>query len=184
VQRIAAAAQPPLRSPMGRLKTAAIFTAVIVAVNEAGLQNVMAAAATAIVLPVATTAFVYEVSALRGTQLAHEAQDRADYIRVATGEGPAPELAPKVVVPEHPNLAHKLDRMIASRANILDIFGDEPSTVAPVYRRIIKGMLDDDNATFASLSAPQDDGSDPETLVAKAARLRAIHTRLVRLSGA
>jgi hypothetical protein len=171
---------------MSRVQKLSLAAAVVAAFNKASLNNVLASAAVAIAAPAAATAFVYEVSTLRGSQLAHEATDRSEFLRVSAE--PAPALAEgaspgPIAPPPRPDIGRKLDGMIASRVKMLDIFGDEPSTVAPIYARIIKQMLSDDTATFISLSERRED-VDAEMLTAKEARLRAVHARLAHLVGA
>lgn len=169
-----------------RLQKLSIAAMVIAGFNRASLHNVLASAAVAIAAPAAATAFVYEVSSLRGTQLEHEAMDRESFLRIATdpapalADGAAPDLA---AAPPRPSMGQKLDGMIASRVKILDIFGDDPSTVAPIYARIIKQMVTDDDTTLAALLGRPDD-LEEDVLAAKEERLRAIHARLVHLLGA
>jgi hypothetical protein len=171
----------------GRIRNLSIAVVVIGAFNKASLNNVMASAAMAIAAPAAATAFVYEVSTLRNAQLQHEATDRGEFLRISAE--PAPALAEgeksssgAVQAPSHPDISNKLDGMIASRTKMLDLFGDDPSTVAPIYVRIIKQMLNDDNATLASLPERSND-RDAEALAAKEANLRAVHARLEHLVG-
>jgi hypothetical protein len=165
-------------------KKLALMVAVIAIFNKATVNNVLASAGVALVAPAAATAFVYEVSSLRGAQLEHEATDRVDFVRVSTelppSEGPSPSIGPARL---QADIGSKLDGMITSRAKMLDIFGDQPSAVAPIYVRIIKAMLTEDNAMFAVLS-DRVDGVDAETLAAKAESLRAVHVRLEHLIGA
>lgn len=171
---------------MSRFQKLSLAAAVVAAFNKASLNNVLASAAVAIAAPAAATAFVYEVSTLRGTQLAHEATDRSVFLRVLAEPLPAltEEARPgAVAAPPRPDIGLKLDSMIASRSKMLDLFGDDPSTVAPIYVRIIKQMLSDDTATLASLSERRED-ADAEMLTAKEARLRAVHLRLSHLVGA
>jgi hypothetical protein len=173
------------RDAMSRVQRLSLAAAVIAIVNKATLHNVLASAAVALAAPAAATAFVYEVTALRGAQLSLEENDRVEFLRIAAETVPAPAPGAKpsaAAAPERPDIGHKLDGMIASRAKMLDIFGDDARTVAPIYVRIIKQMLSDDIATFASLSAHREDG-DATALAAKEASLRAVHVRLGRLVG-
>ena len=171
---------------MSRAQKLSLAAAVIAIVNKATLPKALASAALAIAAPAAATAFIYEVTALRGAQLTLEENDRVEFLRIAaeTVPAPPPGVKPSVVAaPERPDIGHKLDGMIASRAKMLDIFGDDARTVAPIYVRIIRQMLSDDNATLASLSAHRAEG-DAVALAAKEASLRAVHERLARLVGA
>ncbi|WP_158807375.1 hypothetical protein [Beijerinckia sp. L45] len=183
--RQAAPASTTSRAPH-RVQKLSLAAVVIAGFNKAGLNNVLASAAVTLGAPAAAGAFVYEVSSLRGAQLQHEATDRAEFLHIATEPAPAlaegitPSLA--AAPPPRPDFGRKLDGMIASRTKLLDIFGDEPSTVAPIFVRIIRQMLSDDTATFAALPAQQDDAG-AETLEAKAERLRAVHARLAHLVG-
>jgi hypothetical protein len=174
------------RDAMSRVQRLSLAAAVIAIVNKATLPQALASAAVAIAVPAAATAFVYEVTALRGAQLTLEENDRVEFLRIAAETVPAPSPGARpiaVAAAERPDIGHKLDAMIASRAKMLDIFGDDARTVAPIYVRIIRQMLSDDNATFASLSAYREDG-DAAALAAKEASLRAVHARLTRLVGA
>ena len=171
--------------PGSRAEKVTLMAAVIALFNKASFNNVFAATAVGIGAPAAATAFVYEISDLRGAQLQREAADRKEFLRVATGAPPAlaaGDAASALGAAPQPDLGGKLDGMIASRAKMLDLFGDEPSTVAPVYARIIRQMLSDDTTALASLDPREE--TDLEALVAKQERLRAIHARLAHLVGA
>ena len=170
-----------------RLKRWSLGTVLAMLINEAGVTNVLASTMLTIAVPAVATAFVYEVGSMRRAALEHEAVDRAQYatrleaevnLRSQDADG-RPAAASKV------DWVGKLDAMLASRATILDLFGDEPSTVAPVYGRIIRQMLRDDEETFTALPRAGSGEADGRAeLGARQARLREVHDRLARLAGA
>jgi hypothetical protein len=171
------------------LKSGAVLGALAALFEDMSAQTAVASVMVTIGAPLAATAFVYEVSNLRDAQLVHEAVDRHEYW---TGKATPTPASPDAIIekvavePQRPvTVANKLDAMLASRATILDTFGDEPSTVAPIYVRIIKQMIEDDDRTFASMSEkrPFDGVEDATDMAAKEASLRAAHARLVHLAG-
>ena len=155
------------------------------AFNEAGINSATAAAIVTLAVPATATVFIYEVSVLRGAQLEREAVDRARREVAFTATKPQPEPEGSVAASGAPvaDVSAKLDTMLTSRSAMLDTFGDDPSTVAPIYVRIIKQMLKDDVSTFALLKAKRDAGSEAQAapLKAKEVNLRAVHDRLSRL---
>ena len=181
---------PTARAAVGTHVKRWWLTALLVAaINEAGVGNVLASTMLTFAAPVMATAFVYQVGAMRHAALAREAADRAQYaarLDAEPNDGPQ-ERRRDQPLPESTadELSRKLDSMLASRASILDTFGDDPSAVAPIYVRIIKQMLRDDEQTFTALAQPRrDEAADPDALPDKESRLRDMHARLAHLAGA
>ena len=183
-----AAREPAVSSGMGRFRTMSIWAVTVAAVNEAGLRNVLASSMLTVAAPVTATAFVYEVSAMRTAELAHLAADHAAYVagtdRAERTDDISLSTARKAAA--GPDVIHKIDGMLDARAAMLDTFGDDPRTVAPVYARMIRQMLKDDEATFASLDEARDSraGAIAAELSEKETQLRAIHAKLTKLAGA
>lgn len=172
----------PSHSRWHRVRHLPLLIALAAAFNEAGINSAAAAAALTLAVPVGATMFIYEVSVLRDAQLQREALDRTRRDVAASGSRAQPsEPSTTASIPPPSDVAGKLDSMLASRSALLDTFGDDSSTVAPVYKRIIKDMLRDDDATFAMLEAKRERGG-PATAPAQEARLRAVHRRLARLA--
>ena len=174
-----------------RIQKAAIVTGFLAGANELGLHGAFASTLLMVAAPVAVSGFIYEVSSMRQAQLTYEARDRAAYAARIQAETLARQddinatrrTAAKV---ENPDMTSKLDAMLASRSVIVDTFGGDPSAVAPVYIRIIKQMLRDDDETLASLSSKKksDAAHYADTLADRETRLREVHAKLTRLAGA
>ncbi len=168
------------RSPWRRLPA---LIALAAAFNEMGINSAAAATVVTLAVPVTATVFVYEVSALRDAQLEREALDRARHDGAAASQrsplGGSEETAAKPAE----DVAERLDAMLVSRSALLDTFGDDAAAVAPVYTRIIRHMLKEDDDTFAQLRAKRASQAAPAPLIQKENSLRAAHQRLARLVG-
>ncbi len=170
-------------SPWRRLRGLPLLAALSAGFHEAGINGVAAATIATLAVPVTAAVFVYEVQALRGAQLAREASDRARRdVTVAVRPLPGRESTGTSPAPQN-DVAAKLDTMLAHRSALLDTFGDEAAAVAPVYSRIIKQMLKDDDATFALLKAKraESSGPSPAAVREKEESLHTVHERLARL---
>lgn len=172
------------------VKRASMIGVLVAAFQEMGAKNVLASTALTVGAPLAATAFVYEVAVMRDAQLVREAVDRRDWtVRAASLDEAPPVPMPAVERPAAAapvDVTAKLDAMLAARIRILDTFGDEPSAVAPVYARIIKDMLADDDKMFASIETKEKLGLEEagDGLALKGAMLRKVHARLEHLVGA
>jgi hypothetical protein len=183
-------------APLSPLKKVTLIAAVVAAIHEAGMRNVLASTLLTIAGPVTATAFVYEVKAMRHAELDREAADRAAYAAKLAAEADDPDSRRAVVTPvalptdpvdmAQADMTTKLDAMLKSRAVILDTFGEEASAVAPVYASIIKQMLKEDEDAFATLATQPPPGSigNSAQVADRLARLRAMHQRLSLLAGA
>ena len=140
-----------------------------------------------VAVPITAGVFIYEVSALRDAQLQHEAVDRTrhDAASPFPNKNGLPKDGGEPPVAAAADLSGRLDTMLSHRAALLDTFGDEGASVAPVYASIIKRMLKDDDAAFALLKARREDGTvqDPAPLAQKELSLHAAHARLAKLVG-
>ncbi len=179
----------PRAAPTGRqslrqrLRGLPLLAALAAAFHEAGIDGVAAATIVTLAVPVTATAFVYEIGALRGAQLEHEASHRGR-LEGTLASRPLPDRGGAVspLAPQQADVAAKLDTMLASRSALIDTFGDDAAAVAPVYGRIIKQMLKDDEATFALLQSRRaDDALPPAAVREREASLRTAHARLARL---
>ncbi len=170
-----------------RARTIPLLVALATAFNEAGVNSAAAATLLTLAVPVTAGVFIYEVSVLRDAQLQREAVDRSR--QDATSAFPkvkaAAEHGGRAPVAASTDLSGHLDIMLSHRTALLDTFGDEAASVAPVYAGIIKRMLKDDETTFAVLKSERErSGSeDAASLVEKEVTLRAVHDRLAKLVG-
>jgi hypothetical protein len=173
-------------SPLMRTSTVAGLAALIGATS---VRNVMAASMLMVAGPLTATGFVYEVQTLRRQQLAHEAADRVQYASYLAEQANAASdrdiVAPPVV--KGNDLAAfraKIDAMIKRQNVLLDMFGDDASSVAPVYLTIIKGMLRDDEEAFDSFAEKRGDATPDEAakMAQQEAVLHDIHAKLSLLT--
>ena len=180
---------PSQHSLWRRARGVPLLIVLAAAFKEAGINSAVAATAVTLAVPVTATVFIYEVSVLRGAQLDREAIDRVrrDVAFAAPRSQPAAEenvtTSVTASVASPTDVAARLDAMLASRSALLDTFGDDASTVAPIYARIIKQMLKDDDVTLASLKAKReaDSQAGAAPMDAREASLRTVHDRLARL---
>ena len=177
------------KAAMGPMKKASLLAGLAALIGAASARNVMAASMLMVGAPLTATGFVYEVQALRKAQLAHEAADRvqyASYLAEQSNSANDRDLAapPAVKKSGGGGFEAKVESMIKSRSVILDTFGDDASSVAPVYATIIKRMLQDDEEAFDKF-AEQRSGATPDEaakLAEQEALLHDIHAKLSRLT--
>jgi hypothetical protein len=179
------------RAAMGPMKKASMLAGLAALIGAASARNVMAASMLMVGAPLTATGFVYEVQTLRKAQLAHEATDRAQYAsylaersNMADDRELAAPPAFKKSSGGDDGFGAKVDGMIKSRSVLLDTFGDDASSVAPVYATIIKRMLQDDEDAFDKFAEKRSGATPDEAakLAEQEALLQDIHAKLSRLT--
>jgi hypothetical protein len=177
---------------MSSLKRISIGAAAAAVVAETGAKNLLLWMLVTVGTPAATTGFVYEVVQMRQTRLQHEANDRAT-------KGAKPDTAPADAIdqdsktslslaePEFakdPDLRHRLSAMLIARSHFVDIYGADPESVTPIYKRIAQDMLVADDLMFAKLETEK--SKDPARygidLKRDEMRLRVLHDQVVTLA--
>ena len=178
------------KAAMGPLKKASVIAALAAVIGAAGLRNATAATMLMVAGPLTAAGFVYEVQAMRKAQLAHEAADRiqyAAYLAAQTNTANDRDYVTASIAKTEDagSLGMKIEAMIRSRSVLLDTFGDEASSVAPIYATIIKQMLRDDDVAFAMLTEKRESASKAEaaTLAEQDALLHELHAKLSHLAG-
>jgi hypothetical protein len=174
---------------MGPLKKASMLAGLAALIGAGSARNVFAASMLMVAAPLTATGFVYEVEALRKAQLAHEAADRVQYasfLSERTNMATDRDLVTSSISKTTSDGAFtaKVDDMIKSRSVLLDTFGDDASTVAPVYATIIKRMLKDDEVAFDTFAAKRRNAAPSEAakLADQETLLREVHVKLAHLA--
>jgi hypothetical protein len=177
---------------MNNLKMMSIGAAAVAVVAETGAKNLLLWTLVTVGAPATTAGFVYEVVQMRQNRLQHEAHDRAT--KDAKPESAAPDVAGQDVkaslaLPETEatydlDLRHRLGSMLIARAHFVDIYGANPESVTPIYKRIARDMLVADDLMFAKLDAEKqkDMNSYRSDLQPDEGRLRVLHAQVTALA--
>jgi hypothetical protein len=178
------------KAAMGSLQKASGIAGLAAIIGVGSLRNAAAATMLMVAGPLTAAGFVYEVQTMRKAQLAHEAADRIQYAAYLAAQANAANdrdlVTASIAKTEDANsLGLKIEAMIRSRSVLLDTFGDDASSVAPVYATIIKQMLRDDEEAFATFADKRTSVSKAEaaTLFEQEALLHELHAKLSHLAG-
>ncbi|MGD0634167.1 MAG: hypothetical protein ABSA13_07805 [Beijerinckiaceae bacterium] len=178
------------KAAMGSLQKASAIAGLAAIIGVGSVRNAAAATMLMVAGPLTAAGFVYEVQAMRKAQLTHEAADRIQYAAYLADKANAANdrdyvTASIAKTDDDGSLGLKIAAMIKSRSVLLDTFGDEASTVAPVYATIIKQMLRDDEDAFATFADKRMSVSKAEatTLAEQVGVLHELHAKLTHLAG-
>ncbi|WP_158808041.1 hypothetical protein [Beijerinckia sp. L45] len=177
---------------MSQLKRISIGAAAAAIVVETGAKNLVLWTLVTIGTPATTAGFVYEVVQMRQSRLQQEATDRAHVQSkrdgsssdVADQDGRAPRTtAADTDAGPDTDLRHRLTSMLIARAHFVDIYGNNPESVTPLYRKIALDMMADDERMFAKLEAEKLKDLDGYLfdLQQDEAHLRVLHAQVTTL---
>lgn len=178
---------------MSHIKRISIGAAVAAIIVETGAKNLVLWTLVTLGTPAATAAFVYEVVQMRQSRLQHEATDRAGV--ASKQDGSMPDVATQDSRAQRGSIAgtdagadtdlrHRLTSMLAARAHFVDIYGADPESVSPVFRKIALDMLAGDERMFVKLQVEKQKDLDGYLfdLQQDEARLHVLHAEVLTLA--
>lgn len=175
---------------MGALRKASGIAGLAAVIGLGSLRNAAGATMLMVAGPLTAVGFVYEIQTMRKAQLDHEAADRIQYAAYLVDKANAVNdrdfvTASIAKTDDDSSFGLKIAAMIKSRSVLLDTFGDEASSVAPIYATIIKQMLRDDDVAFATFTDGGGGLSKAQTaaLADQIEVLHELHGKLSHLAG-
>ena len=180
---------PPAGSshPAGRLQKLCLWLGVAALLTQSGFRNLLWTCAV-IGAPVATAGFVYQVVAMHQARSRHEFV--ANAVETLSRETPEPDLIDvKVTAPSladarpERDLRMALFAMLIARSRFIDIFGPDPASITPAFRRTALSMLNEDEQMFRQLQAERQKDLDLYLLDWRMGetRLRILNVQLKKL---